>query len=183
MSTTQTPANSTDTSTSNGTGAAAADAKTPRETRNNHKAAEGIKITNAQTAQQYHDQVMQDTASDKQQPMFNGSGFTTPAILARHDPANLLRMSICISAALAAHVANDGEQGEQAKSALAISSDFAKQAGVLQEETRQFRTLLNGATAGGFTGDNDEAIVNAMLKGRNTNWATIRAGIRKHAAA
>jgi hypothetical protein len=182
MSTTQTQANSTDTSTSNGTGAAA-DAKTPRETRNNHKAAEGIKITNAQTAQQYHDQVMQDTANDKQQPMFNGSGFTTPAILARHDPANLLRMSICISAALAAHVANDGEQGEQAKSALAISSDFAKQAGVLQEETRQFRTLLNGATAGGFTGDNDEAIVNAMLKGRNTNWAAIRAGIRKHAAA
>jgi hypothetical protein len=128
--------NGTENNTSGGT-----TEKRTRESRNNHGAAESHPITDATTAQAYCDAVRTATANDKPSSMFNGSGFVTPTSLDNQDTDNLVRMSVCISDALARKVTQDGEQGQAAQTGLDIIANHARNAAEIQEEARNKRIL------------------------------------------
>lgn len=169
----QTPANGTAETTGE------TQATTTRNSRSNHSAAENCPITDVQSAQSYIDQVLADTANDeKEQANFNSSGFTTPRILNRQTPSNLLRMGLSISAALAAQVGEGGTNANAAADSLRILREYAESAGTLQEASRQFSALVTAARIQfpNFKGNNEE-LVDHMLSKSGTDWATIRAGI------
>lgn len=159
--------------------APAGEAKT-REARSNVAIATAHPITNVQSAQDYVNAVLTATRNDKEQRMFNGAGFTTPGILARESSDNLLRLAVCTIAALAGQVAQDGDAGTAASTALGIVGEFTSAASVLQEETRRRTTLLSAARAMNIKGNDTEA-VETLLKGQGTSWAAVQASIRKSA--
>jgi len=154
-----------------------AEATKTRETRANKKAAESIQITDLASAQKYQDTVLADTKADTAQRMFNGSGFTTPSVLFRESPANLVRMGVSLISALAAQVGAEGEDGEAARNGLQLIGEFTNNAGLLQEESRRRNALINAGRAMGQKGSNDEVLAH-MLKTNGTTWEAVQKSIR-----
>lgn len=118
--------------------------KKPRAERLNRKAAADFPIKDAKSAQAYVDGVLRLTATEKNQPMYNGHGFTTPAGLATQDVENLVRMSVSISAAIAQKI-SDPTQTEAATRGLAICGEYNSEARDLAQTAHDERVLAEAA--------------------------------------
>lgn len=138
MTTNATATNTTATNAGN------AEDKKPRAERLNRKAAADFPIKDAKSAQSYVDGVLRLTATEKNQPMYNGHGFTTPAGLATQDVDNLVRMSVSISAAIAQKI-SDPTQTEAATRALAICGEYNNDAANLAQTAHDERVLAEAA--------------------------------------
>lgn len=143
MTTNATATNSGTTTNNTAAGAADAAAKTRAE-RLNRKVADAHPITDAKSAQAYADAVLAATATEKNQPMYNSSGFTTPASLAGQDVANLVRMSVSISNAIAQKV-SDPAQSDAASAGLGVIRNYSDTAVSQAQEAEEARVLAAAA--------------------------------------
>lgn len=162
-------------------GTAVAETPTPtkrvRNPRGNHAAAE-IVISDVETAQAYVSQVRMATKDEPVQQLYNSSGFVSPSNLDDEDVDNLLRMNLCIIAALANISSSGGTNATAATAAMGVITDYIPAASRLQRLASRRATLIAAARTlnEDFQGTDDD-LLETYLSNQGTSWAAIEAKI------